>query len=315
MRLKRVLNAATDEATPRIARFAFRNRNAALPSPLSGWSERHRHEVVNPVLPSSMTQVTGMPRIIFQTWKSRRIIPDNYRYWRQTFIDHNPGHKVLLWDDDDNRRFIEQQFPWFLNTYNSYPTEIFRADAVRYFFLFHHGGFYADMDTECLHPIDRTTARGDVILCRMGANASFPHSLPNAVMASRPGQLFWLYVIRTMMEAVESAQTGQHWGPEEMTGPVLLKHAYDRFAELDDDAAWIAAGPILDRLRPDQRRLVRNGSIRLLRSTAWYPIDWTNPMHKLLRSQLLRRRQLLPSDVARSLFPKSAVVTYWSHSW
>lgn len=315
MRVRRVLNAAMDESTPRIAHFAIRNRSGTLPNPIPAWPDQLRGEVHNPVLPLPTPDAPGIPKIIFQTWKSRRLIPDNYRYWRQTFVNHNPDYQVILWDDDDNRAFITEQYSWFLETYNAFPSEIFRADAVRYFFMFHHGGFYADMDTECLCPIDSTVDEGSVILCRMGSSAAFRHSIPNAVMASRPGQLFWLYVIQSMMEAAGKPQTHEHRGPEETTGPVLLKQAYDRFIRLDDHAAHYATSIIFAKLRPDQQRMVRHGAIKLLDPVAWYPLDWTNPIHKLLRSQLLRKRELLPSNVARSLFPRSAVVTYWSHSW
>ena len=312
MRLRRIVDAVTDEATPRLARFVFRNRRDDLPDPLHAWSNDERDEVINPLIVSTNTPI-GFPKIIFQTWKSRRDIPANYRYWRRTFIAHNPDYTVLLWDDHDNRRFIAERFPWFLPTYDSYPSEIFRADAVRYFFLYQFGGFYADMDTECLRPITDTVKRGDVILGRMGTNGSFAHSLPNAVMASRPGQIFWLFVIKLMLEA--AATQREHLGPEEMTGPVLLKRAYDRFARLDKANGWDAVRPICAKLLPEQKSMSGNGSILLLKPCAWYPLDWTNPMHKLLRNQLLRRRQLLPADIARSLFPQSAVVTYWSHSW
>lgn len=315
-RMRRVFRAAVDEATPRLTQFIVRNRSdERLVSPVSMWTDADRQPVSNPVLTAPTIRARSCPKIIFQTWKSRSDIPDNYRYWRDTFLSHNPDHAVILWDDDDNRRFIAESFPWFLRTYDSYPSEIYRADAVRYFFLFQYGGLYADMDTECLKPVDETTEHGDVILCRMGTDCAFPHSLPNAVMASRPGQIFWLHVMRLMLEAREGAAPGRHYGPEEMTGPILLKRAFDQFSKLNSASAWASVRLIRDRLEPEQRRILSHGSIQLLSPRAWYPLDWTNPVHKLLRGQLLSRRQLLPPDVARSLFPRSAVVTYWSHSW
>lgn len=45
--------------------------------------------------------------------------------------------------------FIKTHYPWFLNTYNSYPYAIQRADAIRYFHLFHYGGIYVDLDISC----------------------------------------------------------------------------------------------------------------------------------------------------------------------
>src|SRR5262245_18298951 len=44
-----------------------------------------------------------IPQIVFQTLKSRVEIPRNYRYWRNTFLAHNPDFQCVLWDDADNR--------------------------------------------------------------------------------------------------------------------------------------------------------------------------------------------------------------------
>ena len=60
-----------------------------------------------------------------------------------------------------------------------------RVDAVRYFFLYHFGGLYVEMDAECLRPVAPLFQSGDVWLGRMGSNPAFAHSIPNAIMASR----------------------------------------------------------------------------------------------------------------------------------
>lgn len=38
------------------------------------------------------------------------------------------------------------RYPWFLETFDSYPYPIQRADAIRYFVLHHFGGIYIDLD-------------------------------------------------------------------------------------------------------------------------------------------------------------------------
>jgi hypothetical protein len=49
----------------------------------------------------------------------------------------------------DNRRLIAQHYPWFLATYDGYKHHICRADAARYFYMFHYGGVYLDLDFVC----------------------------------------------------------------------------------------------------------------------------------------------------------------------
>lgn len=317
-RMKRVVHSLTEDSAWRIARFLrsdVRDQAAVIPAPAE-----------TPVAGSYRQDVIGLdgadpddfPRVIFQTWKSRSVIPANYRHWRQTFVDMNPDCRVLLWDDADNRAFIADRFAWALPVYDSYPQEIFRADAVRFFFLLEFGGMYADMDTECLRPIQPSAASGAVVLCRMGGNPDFAHALPNAIMASRPSQIFWLYAIKRMFDAAsripdDAARITA--GPEALTGPVLLKRAHDAFVALDQAQVMAELAPLIAQLTDDQRRRLQYARPTLLPGNVWYPLDWTNMFHKRLCNRLRADRRILPIDVARTLFPHAAVVTYWSHSW
>lgn len=257
----------------------------------------------------------AIPPNIFQTWKTRDRLPTNYAYWSSTFSSLNPGHKHLIWDDYDNRDFVAQEFPWFLPVYDGYPKEIFRADIVRYLFLFKYGGLYVDMDTECLRPVQLDSYRGGVVLGRMGQDADFPHSIPNAIMASSPNQLFWLLVVAMAIELVDQHTSQGDMGeqrPEKMTGPVLLKSAYDFYVGSGSESAV--------RKRAERvTRHVGDGSLHgpavLLAHDTWYPVDWHNRVHSAFCTRLHARRELLNPARCRKLFPRSELVTYWTHSW
>jgi inositol phosphorylceramide mannosyltransferase catalytic subunit len=60
----------------------------------------------------------------------------------------------MLWTDASSREFIAQNYRWFLDTFDSYPYAIQRADAIRYFVLHHYGGVYMDLDIGCLRRLD-----------------------------------------------------------------------------------------------------------------------------------------------------------------
>jgi len=60
----------------------------------------------------------------------------------------------MLWTDASSREFIAQNYRWFLDTFDSYPYGIQRADAIRYFVLHHYGGVYVDLDIGCLRQLD-----------------------------------------------------------------------------------------------------------------------------------------------------------------
>ena len=74
---------------------------------------------------------------------------------------------------------IKEYYPWFLDTYNSYPYNIQRADAIRPFILYHYGGLYVDMDTFCLTNFDNVFQKKGVYLLE---SASFRFT--NSMMAS-----------------------------------------------------------------------------------------------------------------------------------
>ncbi|HZP06534.1 MAG TPA: FkbM family methyltransferase [Terracidiphilus sp.] len=259
--------------------------------------------------PQHQTDASSIPARIFQTWKTKKALPAPYDVWSQTFKSQNPDFTWELWDDNDNRNFIQTKFPWFLKTYDSYRAEIYRADVVRYFYLYTFGGIYADLDTECLRPLSPLLNRADVILGRMGPSEAFAHSIPNAIMASKPKQEFWLLVISLLLQFSQNDAR-----PELLTGPVLLKSAFDLYTAKDPLWVRLAIDSIRARLSPEQQPLQGPSKIELLSSRQWFPIDWSDPIHQLLRTNVLTGK-LLDDAAKAALFPEAWMVTYWSHSW
>ncbi len=272
--------------------------------------QRYRHDVIGQppqerwLKARHATADYLIPAKLFQTWKSKHDFPENYFIWSRTFSEHNPSFERILWDDDDNRRFIEETFPWFLETYRNYPLAIYRADAIRYFFLYAIGGIYADMDTECLRPLDALLDRGDILLGRMGSNPEHPHSIPNAIMASKPRQEFWLLV---MWLLVDFAKRGGD--PEYLTGPVLLKTAVDLYLARDPEWVKSAIHAIAELLPPELKPVTARSKVMLLSNREWFAVDWTDPLHQLLRREILIGN-LLSDERKRELFPDSWMVTY-----
>jgi len=250
-----------------------------------------------------------IPRLIMQTWKSRTDLPGRFRAWSESVIRLNPGYRHVLTDDADNRAFIQSHFPWFLDRYDAYPFTIQRVDAYRYFWLFLHGGFYLDLDIQCLKPLDRYLDAGDVVLGRMGGDADFPHSIPNAAMAARPGQEFWLFVMARLLDASPDSQ------PEITTGPVLLKGAVDAWLADPPAARRIAEG-IAGHLSPALRSAIRRTeSLTLLPPVEWYPFAWSDPLHRMVRRKLIPKERMMEPGWAERVFPRSGLITYWMGSW
>jgi len=102
-------------------------------------------------------------KIIHQTYKSTDL-PNG---WKDTPIQWkkmHPGWEYKFWTDESARKFIAEEYAWFLDTYDGYPYPIQRADALRYFAVYHYGGVYADMDLQPLVSLEKLLTGTDVVL-------------------------------------------------------------------------------------------------------------------------------------------------------
>jgi mannosyltransferase OCH1-like enzyme len=264
-----------------------------------------------------MSYVAPVPKIIFQTWKSHTVIPDNFRYWSNTWKLHHPDYEYILWDDADNRAFMADNFAWFLPTFDGYPKNINRADAVRYFFLYYYGGIYADMDFECLRPIDSLlTTDASVILGRMDTkNAN--HSIPNAIMISKPRDPFWIYVFQQLVRNKGSASV------EATTGPIMLYEAVQAFNKKDRQIKRNRFFPvktpsdtyntIIAKLGPD---IAPNNytTLSIVQPALLYPLSWA--FNQTQRKTALNNKDFgALTQMSLRNYPTAYAVTYWTHGW
>ncbi|RYP86582.1 hypothetical protein DL770_004881 [Monosporascus sp. CRB-9-2] len=136
----------------------------------------------NTTTPDPRTPV--VPKIIhqiFHNWKDPRdnTLPAHWQAARDTCIKLNPDWEIKvrrpsgakqkmrsaadafpaikLWTLEDSRTFIEDEYPWFLETYDSYKFPIQRIDVLRYFMLRYYGGIYLDLDNGCAEKLDALT--------------------------------------------------------------------------------------------------------------------------------------------------------------
>ena len=160
--------------------------------------EVERHVV--PRLPSGAVQ--KIPRIIFQTFETRRVPAGLFGATRSWF-ELNPEYEYRFYDDDDRRTLIKEHFgEQTLACYESLRKGTFRADFWRYCALYVHGGVYADADTLCTRPLRELIRENDDFIVPRG---TIPRFLFNAFICSVPRHPFLKNVIDT---AVERFKTG-----------------------------------------------------------------------------------------------------------
>ena len=101
--------------------------------------------------------------------------------------------QYVLWTDKSSRDFIQEHYPWFLDTFDGYKFPIQRADAIRYFVLYHFGGIYFDLDVGCLRRFD-PLLQYQVVLPK-----TIPVGVSNDLMFSAKGHPFMEQAIRHLI--------------------------------------------------------------------------------------------------------------------
>lgn len=94
-----------------------------------------------------------IPKIIIQTWKDNSI-PEKYYNEVKSVKEKNPGYEFKFFTDEDIETFLKSTYPDYYETYKKLPIKIQKIDFFRYIAVYHYGGFYFDLDMECLKPLD-----------------------------------------------------------------------------------------------------------------------------------------------------------------
>ncbi|RUS95013.1 hypothetical protein DSM106972_091730 [Dulcicalothrix desertica PCC 7102] len=134
--------------------------------------------------------MSKIPKIIHQIYyQGEAAIPQKFLPYRQTVLALHPNWEYYFWDEQQCRSFLQENYPWFLEVYDSYPHLIQRCDAIRYFLLYHYGGFYIDMDIEFIKPMDDLLEDYELIVSN-GCN--------NAIIGSIPKHPLWSKVFQEL---------------------------------------------------------------------------------------------------------------------
>ncbi len=188
-----------------------------------------------------------IPRLIHQTWKSRDLPPE-FQALQCSWIDRNPGFEYRFWTDEDIGRFIAEEHPALLPVFHGYADPIARIDLARYLILRRFGGVYADLDFECLRPIDGLLEGRSFVVglepeehggLAKAVERGLPRILCPSFLASVPGHPFWDHLLDRLVEARSCADV------LDATGPFLLTraHADYEWARHEDGAAAVTVLP------------------------------------------------------------------------
>lgn len=132
-----------------------------------------------------------VPPIIHQTYKNSSI-PERWVPIRDSVMELNPDFEYKFWTDESAREFLLRHYPWFVATFDNYKFPIMRSDALRYFILYHYGGFYIDLDIGVHQSLDPLRKMPTAFY------KTSPLGVSNGFMASVPGHPFFLYIMKSL---------------------------------------------------------------------------------------------------------------------
>lgn len=168
------------------------------------------------------TDTCRIPRTFMQTWKNSDV-PVRWQDSPKSIRNLMPHWQYHLMTDGMNREFVKAYFPEFLLTYDNFTYPIQRADAIRYMWLYVHGGIYMDLDIVITKSLESFfTTNCDIYLVHSGNIGSV---YTNALMASKPGVSFWLECLEEMKKSVGAPSAfwlGRHLHVMNTTGPLML---------------------------------------------------------------------------------------------
>ncbi len=145
-----------------------------------------------------------IPHALHRVWLGEAEMPERYRGFADTFVEHHPGWEMRLWTDVD------------LPSLEIGETERARvrssselSNLVRYEILSRHGGVYADTDVECLRCFEPLLRGADSF-----AGLELPGRVGTAVLGSVPGHRAFTRAARECRETLGlGAQSPDANGP------------------------------------------------------------------------------------------------------
>ncbi|KAJ3337696.1 hypothetical protein HDU91_001401, partial [Kappamyces sp. JEL0680] len=219
-------------------------------------------------------------------------------------IDLHPNYEYRLWTDSDLRELVRTKASWLLKRYDGFENFINRVDVGRYLVLYLYGGFFIDLDVECLKSHERFVKMGGVLLPQMinwdaNKDSLFPeHNIPNSWLASSPSHPFWLGLLRQINGSTDV-------GVENVTGSVFLYHNIFKRQKGNTvvrlDKHWNESDPLHTMLEPG-----------LL-----FPFDWRiyDQLPKVYEICAAGSDRFSP-QMCKQQWPSTAyAITYWTKTW
>jgi mannosyltransferase OCH1-like enzyme len=223
-----------------------------------------------------------IPANIFQTWHTKMLPPKMFTSIAK-IKQLNPGFKYYLFDDNDCRDFIQNNFEYnVLNAYDRLIPGAYKADLWRYCVLYKHGGIYLDIKY-----IPNNNFKFINFLKKEHWVLDVNNvGIYNAFMVCKPGNEILLKAINQIVENVDQKFYGSSW--LEPTGPRLLSKYFTDKEKQKIDITHILIGSG----SADSQKYIMFKNILVLKCYTGYHAEREKYSIKEHYAKLWERRQI-----------------------
>lgn len=163
-----------------------------------------------------------IPLDIYQHWHTK-VLPPKMNENVEILKKQNPNFNHYLYDDNDCREFIKQNFhEHVLDAYDSLIPLAYKADLWRLCILFIKGGIYIDIKFKCRNGFNFIALTENEYFVR----DRNPNGVSNGLIISKPKNTILFNVINKIVENVRLKYYGND--SLEITGPNLLGKFFTR---------------------------------------------------------------------------------------
>jgi mannosyltransferase OCH1-like enzyme len=161
----------------------------------------------------------NIPLNIYQTWYTKDL-PIKMKDCVNILKKTNPEFNYYLYDDDDCRTFIKDNFSEeILDTFDRIIPGAYKADFWRYCILYINGGIYMDIKFLPINNFKFMNLVNKEYLCKDIKQSG--SGIYNAIMICKPKNTLLLDAINLVVKNVKNNFYG--YSPLEPTGPLLFK--------------------------------------------------------------------------------------------
>ena len=167
-----------------------------------------------------------IPLNIYLTWSTKKL-PEKMQENVIRMKKVNPEFNIQLFDDNDCRKFIQNNFPEdILTAYDTLKPGAYKADLWRLCILYINGGIYIDIKLNCINNFKFIAlTEKEHLVIDLPFNIKVGEiGLYNALLVSKPKNKLFLRCINKISENVKNKYYGYNYLYP--TGPGLLGEEY-----------------------------------------------------------------------------------------